>query len=76
MHKNYWLYLFLCPSFLCIIYFSWHDTHFIFSKDVNVHNVPHTEESEKRDREVRETEKVAGKERVVRGTEKRVISRF
>lgn len=47
-----------------------------FSKDVNVHNVPHTEESEKRDREVRETEKVAGKERVVRGTEKRVISRF
>ena len=47
-----------------------------FSKDVNVHSVPHTEESEKRDREVRETEKVAGKERVVRETEKRVISRY
>ena len=49
-----------------------------FSKDVNVHSVPHTEESETRDREVRETEaeKVAGKERVMRETEKRVISRF
>lgn len=49
-----------------------------FSKDVNVHSVTHTEESEKRDREVRETEaeKVAGKERVMRETEKRVISRF
>lgn len=45
----------------------------LFSKDVDVHRVPCPEESEERDREVREREKVAGKERVVKETEKELF---
>ena len=57
----------------CQLIQKWHTTYLVI-----IHGVLRTEESEKRDREVRETEteKVAGKEQVVRETEKRVISRF